>query len=245
METTHQNKPGFLYRFPKGSFGCSITNLDERRNTDSRIIRVLIADDHPYLIHGVESDLNKNPNLKIIGTACSYPELIEKAKELQPDIILHDLKMPGYETYNLKDYFEKLKTEVKCKIMIFSNETGWARVHRCLELGASAYIEKAIAIGKLAELIERIYKEDELLIYTAEQLPHIQFSPRQKEVLHYIMDGKENDEIASTLKIDIKTVQTYVNEVKAKISEAFGIHPIRPRTLVLLASKLGFGHNAI
>ena len=56
-----------------------------------------------------------------------------------------------------------------------------------------------------------------------------------------MVDGKENNEIASLLNIDIKTVQSYINEIKSKFSEAFGIKPVKPRTLLLLASKLGFG----
>ena len=108
-------------------------------------------------------------------------------------------------------------------------------------MGAQAYIEKAISIGRLPEFIHRVYEKEELLIFTAEKLPQISFSPRQREILHYIVDGKENDQIALLLNIELKTVQSYVNEVKTKLQEAFNIHPIRPRNLLLLASKLGFG----
>jgi len=151
--------------------------------------------------------------------------------------------MPGYEKYELKHYINKLKKTGNSKVIIFSNETGWARIHRCLDMGAQAYIEKAISIGRLPEFIRRVFEDQELLIFTAERLPEIQFSPRQREILHYIADGKENDEIASLVKIELKTVQSYVNEIKSKFAEAFNIHPIRPRILLLLASKLGFGNS--
>ncbi|OGI20815.1 MAG: hypothetical protein A3B68_09795 [Candidatus Melainabacteria bacterium RIFCSPHIGHO2_02_FULL_34_12] len=219
--------------------------LSGRNNLKNEIILTLIADDHPYLIHGVETDLNKDPNIKIVGTAGSYDEVLEKAEELQPNIILLDLRMPGREKHDLEHYIKKLKTSAKCKVIMFSNETGWARIHRCLDMGASAYIEKAISIGRLAEFIRRIYQNNELVIFTAEPLPKIQFSKRQKEILNFMVDGKENDEIGKLLGIEVKTVQSYVNEVKEKFSEAFGILPIRPRTLLLLASKLGFGHKSV
>ena len=112
-------------------------------------------------------------------------------------------------------------------------------------MGAQAYIEKAISIGRLPEFIRRVHENDEILIFTAEKLPEMQFSPRQKEILHYIADGKENDEIAELINIEVKTVQSYVNEIKAKFAEAFNIHPIRPRVLLLLASKLGFGRAVL
>ncbi|MBI1858517.1 MAG: response regulator transcription factor [Candidatus Melainabacteria bacterium] len=242
-----QKSKGYLYTFPEGSFNNSKENSinQSSNNTNKEIILTLIADDHPYLIHGVEADLNKDPKIKIIGTAQSYDSLLAKAIELSPDVILHDLKMPGHETLDFKEYILKLKEQTNSKIIIFSNETGWARIHKCLELGASAYIEKAITLGNLAELIQRVYKEDDHLVYTAEKIPNIQFSPRQQAILHFIMDGKENDQIAGILKIDIKTVQTYISEIKMKLSDAFGIHPIRPRTLVLFASKLGFGNKTI
>lgn len=237
---------GFLYTFTRDKVPGDIErkNKLERSKNKKEIILVLIADDHPYLIHGVEADLNKDPAIKIVGTAHSYDELIEKAVKLEPNLILMDLKMPGQEKHDLKHCISALHGGGHCKIVIFSNEAGWARIHRCLELGASAYIEKAISIGNLANLINTVFYKDEIVIYTAEKLPRIQFPKRQKEILHFVADGKENDEIALSLNIEIKTVQSYLNEIKEKMSRAFGISPIRPRTLLLLASKLGFGSRS-
>lgn len=241
IEATILNQ-GYLYTFSKESFS-EYSHSTTRTFQKKGIILTLIADDHPYLIHGVESDLNKDPKIKIIGTANSYASVIEKSAQLQPDVILLDLRMPGHDKDDLKNYIAQIKSKSNSKIIVFSNEVGWARIHRCLDVGASAYIEKAISIGRLAEFIHRIHENEEILIYTAEKLPIIQFSKRQKEILHFIANGKENDEIATHLEIDVKTVQSYVNEIKSKFAESFGIHPIRPRTLLLLASKLGFGNK--
>ena len=244
MKSITQNQ-GCLYTFTKRGFENSFAKAKkiEPHNNKEGIILTLIADDHPYLIHGVEMDLNKDPKIKITGKAASYDELIEKATELQPDIILMDLKMPGKDKHDLKLYIPTLKAVGKSKVIIFSNESGWVRIHQCLEIGASAYIEKGISIGRLAEFIHLVHEKEELVIFTAEELPKIQFSSRQEEILHYIADGKENNEIALLLNIEIKTIQSYVNEIKTKLSEAFGIFSIRPRTLLLLTSKLGFGNK--
>ena len=246
MEALLQNQ-GHLYSFSKDSFTQyeSKARTAKKNNAKKEIILTLIADDHPYLISGVEADLNKDTKIKIAGTVNSYDELIEKAFELQPDVILLDLRMPGRDKHDLKHYIQEIKTKVRCKVIIFSSETGWARIHRCLDIGASAYVEKAISIGRLAEFIHRVYEQDELLIFTAEDLPQIFFSVRQTEVLHYLAEGKENEEISKLLKLDVKTIQSYVAEVKEKLSNAFGIYPIKPRTLLLLASKLGFGSKVI
>ena len=222
-------------RRPKGS-----PKLEGKSN---RFICVLIADDHPYLISGVEEDLNKDRKIKIVGTAGSYAELLEKTKELKPHIILLDLKMPGSEVVNLKEYIEKLKFFAPCRIIVFTNETGWARVHNCLEFGASAYVEKAISIGKLSEIIRNVHEKNDTVIFTSEEIPEIDFSERQSEVLHYIADGMENKEISKKLMIENKTVQSYVDDIKHKFSEAFSIYPVKPRTLMILASKLGYGHT--
>ena len=246
MESVTQSQ-GYLYTFSKSSFGQGEAklNVSIQSNTKRSIILALIADDHPYLIHGVELDLNKDPKIKIVGTANSYDELFEKATELQPNVILMDLRMPGYKKCELENYISKLKKATNGKVIIFSNETGWARIHRCLDMGAQAYIEKAISIGRLPEFIHMVYENQDLLIFTAEKLPEISFSPRQREILHHIADGKETDQIAKMLELEIKTVQSYVNEIKEKFSEAFNIHPIRPRILLLLASKLGFGRTVL
>ena len=238
---------GYLYTFSKSFFAKEETKTSNSQKHGSKkgIILILVADDHPHLIQGVEVDFNKDPKIKIVGACNSYDELLVSVTKLHPDVVLMDLRMPGHDKYNLQDFIAKLKKEANLRVAIFSNETGWARIHKCLEAGAQAYIEKAIAIGRLPEIIHRIYNEQDLLIFTAERLPDVQFSPRQKEILHFIADGKENDQIASLLEIDIKTVQSYVNEIKSKFAEAFNIHPIRPRSLLLLASKLGFGNRIL
>ena len=242
MESTLKSQ-GYLYLFSKDSFRKS--SPQDSNNSKSEIITTLIADDHPYLIHGVETDLNKDSKIKIVGTAKSYDEVILKTRELQPCIVLLDLRMPERDKYDLELYINNLKSISRCKVIIFSNETGWARVHRCLEFGAAGYIEKAISIGRLAEFIHRVHENDELLIFTAEKLPKIAFSKRQKEILNFVADGVENDDIGKRLGIDVKTVQTYVIEVREKFAEAFSIHPVKPRTLLLLASKLGFGNKTL
>lgn len=204
-------------------------------------LRVLIADDHPHLIAGLKEDLKRDKEIKIVGYAGSYNELLLKVDFLQPNVVLLDLKMPGYESHDLKEFITKLKAINHCKVIIFSNETGWARIQRCLEFGACGYIEKAISLGKLAEFIHKVYKDEELIVCTADELPRIDFSYRQKQILHYMADGIENDGIANLLGIGIKSVQSYVDVLRSKIEESFGIKPIRPRMLMFLASRLGFG----
>lgn len=243
MQSVLQKNQGYLYTFSKQSFNQNGERLKkaEEAVTKDEIILTLIADDHPYLIHGVETDLNKDSKVKIVGTVSTYDEVIDRAKELLPDVVLLDLKMPGRDKHELEYYIKELKAINNCKVMIFSNETGWARIHKCLDIGASAYIEKAISLGRLSEFIHRVHENDELVIFTAEELPKIKFPGRQKEVMHYIADGKENDEIAELLKVELKTVQSYINKIKTKLRDAFGVSSVRPRTLLLLASKLGFG----
>lgn len=237
---------GYLYTFSKGSFineKALSGNSKPALKKSNKIISVLIADDHPYLIHGVETDLNKDPGIKIFGHAGSYDELIEKAAAFQPDIVLLDLRMPGREKHDFKHYMTGLMAVGKCMVIIFSNETGWPRIYKCLELGASAYIEKAISLGRLAEFIHGVYENEELLIFTGEQMPDVNFIGKKKEILNYIADGIENDEIAVLLNLELKTIQSYVNEIKTALSRIFGIHPLKPRTFLFLASKLGYGHR--
>lgn len=206
-----------------------------------QVIKVLIADDNPHLISGVEKDLESDKRIKIVGVVNSYYGLLDKVLELKPDVVLLDLKMPGLDKYGLSYYITKIKEQANTKIIIFTNDTGWARIYKCLELGASGYIEKAISLGKLSDFIRRVYEYEEEVIHTQDELPQIHFSKRQKEVLHLVADGKENEEIAMLLKIQVPTVKSCLNDIKLKIQEALYIHPVRARTLTLLAVKLGFG----
>ena len=229
------NNEGCIVTFGKYAFKHKV------RRSYKNTIRLLIADDHPHLISGLEKDLSADAQIRIIGTASSYDKLLETAERLQPNIVLLDLKMPGMEKYNLRNYIARLRAINHCKVVIFTNETGWARIYKCLEFGAIGYIEKAISFGKLALFIHKIHEDEEIIIYTQDKLPEMNFSDRQKEILHYLASGKENDEIAFFLGLGIKSVQSYIDIIRNKISDGIGIHPIRPRMLMFLASKFGFG----
>lgn len=245
MKTKTQSQ-GYLYTFSKTSFSkgkwCK-KGITEGFDRPKRIITVLIADDHPYLIHGVETDLNKDRKIKIFGHASTYDEVLEKAAAFQPAVILLDLRMPGRDKHNFKYYMKALKGLGNSKIIIFSNETGWPRIYKCFEYGASGYIEKGLLAGNLAELIHRIIEGDELLVYTSEILPEVRLFGHKKEILHYIADGKENDEIAILMKLNVKTIQSYIGDIKTMLSRAFGMYPIGSRSLLLMANKLGYGHK--
>ena len=232
---TKVKKEGYLITFGKDAFRRS-TAISYKRG-----IRVLIADDHPHLIAGLEKDLRRDRQIKIIGNAKSYEELLLRADYLQPDVVLLDLKMPGVERIDLREFITKLRAINHCKVIIFTNETGWARIQRCLECGARGYIEKAISLGGLAEFIHKVYEDEEIVVYTADKLPEINFSKRQKEILHFMADGIENEEIASLLGLQVKSVQACISLIKGKMEEGFDIKPVKPRTLIFLASKLGFG----
>ncbi len=236
-------KKGYVLSFGKNAFKEKRYRMNKFTGEEDQkeFIKVLVADDHPHLLAGVKKDLNEAGNIRVVGVASSYEETLTKVKELKPDIVLLDLRMPGADKYDFHCFISELRASCRCKVIIFTNETGWARIYRCLEFGASGYIEKAISFGKLANFIRNVYEGTELVTYTADKLPEIDFSERQNVILHYVADGKENNEIAEMLGLDIKTIQSYLGVIKDKIGKTFQIHPLRPRALAVIASKLGFG----
>jgi DNA-binding NarL/FixJ family response regulator len=184
-------------------------------------IRVLLADDHALVRAGIRSLLEKMPGVEVVGEASNGREALALTKSESPNLVLMDIEMPDLS--GLEALPRIVKTFPRIKVAILSAYATEEYVSRALRSGASGYILKDAATAELQLLINSVVQDktylspfiSRIVINTymervAEELsPLEQLTPRQREILQLIAEGKNTKEIAHRLGIGVKTVETH------------------------------------
>jgi DNA-binding NarL/FixJ family response regulator len=201
---------------------------------------VLLADDHAILAEGLASLLKGHFDL--VGTVGDGRRLLEAARELRPDVIVADIAMPvlsGLEALCL------LKAEgLDAKVIFLTMHADAQLATEALRAGASGYVLKHSAgeelIRAIQEVVEgRVYLTPLLIkdvittLTEAATQPAVQLTPRQREVLQFIAEGRRMKEIAATLQLSTRTVESH----KYQMMQALGVDSTA--ALVRYAIQLG------
>lgn len=187
-------------------------------------IRVLIADDHPVVRHGLRMYLDVDPELELVGEAENGKEAVRLALELKPDVVLMDLIMPGQDgiaaTIALRQALPD--TEVIALTSVLDDE----RVFAAIRAGAIGYLLKTAHGDALALAIKRAAAgEVQLSPEAAARLvrevrmpdsPEI-LTERETQVLRMLAMGKANKTIARELKVREVTVKSHVSAILGKL----------------------------
>jgi DNA-binding NarL/FixJ family response regulator len=204
-------------------------------------ISVLLADDHSLVRKGFRRLLEDEPGIQVVGEAGDGSEAIHLAQELKPQVIVMDMSMPGLN--GIQACVEILKVLPKTAILMLSMYSEEAQVRNAIKAGAKGYVLKNAVDVDLASAIRDVaagkrvvgpgllsdinVENDE----TAEKL-----TPRERQILQLIAEGKSNKEIAALLELSPNTVAVH----RANLMDALGIH--RTAELVLYAVRKGLVH---
>lgn len=190
--------------------------------------KILIADHHPIIRHGIQNFLCSDKNgYSIIGEVSHGDHLISALKQKNPCLLLLEINMPGITGFQiLKDIKNKFP---KTKIVVFSSFPDKLYAHHCINSGACGYVNKATASEEFKKIISlvmsgKIYSHPSLKIMkqdetNSRQKPDLlqKLSSRETEVLNLLMSGKRNKDIAIHLNINEKTVSTYKSRLLKKL----------------------------
>ncbi|MSU60929.1 MAG: response regulator transcription factor [Pedosphaera sp.] len=196
--------------------------------------RILLADDHALVRAGIRSLLEKLPAFEVVGEASTGHEALELAEKLRPNLVLLDITMSGL---NGLEVVERLnKSHPTIKVLILSMHTNEEYAVRALRSGAAGYMIKDAAAMELELAIQAVMREgtylspaisrvlvDKLLTQTqpgATSAPVL--TPRQREILQLLAEGKFAKEIAFQLHLSVKTVETH----RAQLMERLNIHDV-------------------
>jgi DNA-binding NarL/FixJ family response regulator len=212
----------------------------------SKKINIILVDDHAVVRAGVRRLLEQEPLFNVIGEAESGEKAYQLFGELNPDVMVMDLSMPGMG--GLEAIRRILMRDEKAKILVLSMHEDLSFANQALKLGAKGYLIKntlgddlvkaieAISQGEIF-LSEEIAKKIAVLSIDGGQDPIHDLSAREFEIFRLLAEGLEVDAIATTINISSKTVSNYQTMIKQKLN----IHS--PVELIRYAIKAGVIKN--
>ncbi|MEI6514581.1 MAG: response regulator transcription factor [bacterium] len=203
-------------------------------------IRIALCDDHQIIREGLRSLLDKQPDMTVVGECVNGLEAIKLAGEKKPDIMVLDIAMP--ELNGIAAATRIFAQFPKIKILALSMHSDHHFVTEMLEAGASGYMLKDSAFPELANAIRTImagglFISPRIAGNVLEEFTHrsrpnakahqrIELSPREKEILQMISEGKSSKDIAAVMNISIKTVETHRQHIMNKV----GVHNVATLT---------------
>jgi DNA-binding NarL/FixJ family response regulator len=196
-------------------------------------LRVLIADDHPLFRHGLFALLSASPDFEVIDEATTGEEVVALAAQLQPDVILMDIQMPGVNGIEATRLI--LHTSPHIRILIITMFEDDASVFLAMRAGARGYILKDAQKAEMLEAIRAVGRGEAIFspaiaarlidffsvprpIASSQAFPEL--TEREREILILIAQGHSNAEIATRLVLSPNTVRNYVSNVFSKLQVA-------------------------
>ena len=185
--------------------------------SDKRV-RVLLADDHELVRAGVRKVLENSPGIEVVGEASRGDETLTKLAELDPDVLLLDLNMPGGDGFEV---LRRARDEAGgTRIVVLSLHVQAEYVSRAVRDGADGYLSKDLAVQDLPDAIASVMAGkpwysaavQEVLakvVRTGGTRPLEKLTPREKEVLVGIARGLTSKEIGAQFTISSRTVETH------------------------------------
>jgi DNA-binding NarL/FixJ family response regulator len=183
-------------------------------------IRVLLIEDHFLARMALHSVLSGHSQIGIIGEASDGEAGLAMYRELRPDVVVLDLRLPRVSGFDVINELRKEFPHVR--IVVLSNYRGSEDIYRAVRSGAMAYLTKDASGEELLNAIQNVnrglrYLPHVALDRLAERMPAVELTPRESEVLACITQGCSNREIAEELRIAEKTVRIHVSSVLDKM----------------------------
>jgi DNA-binding NarL/FixJ family response regulator len=195
-------------------------------------IGVLLADDHTLIRAGLRMVVEAQSDLSVVGEANNGREAVAMAAALKPDVVVMDIGMPSLN--GIEAAREIRKTLPDTQIVMLSMHSDEGYVLRALKAGAKAYLLKDSAEADLAQAIRaaaagksffspavgKVLLEDYMrkLQRTGAEDSYELLSPREREILQLVAEGKSSKEIATLLNLSVYTVETHRAHVMQKLN---------------------------
>ncbi len=183
-------------------------------------ISVLLIEDHFLARVALRSVLSSNAYIRIVGEASDGEEGIELFRSLKPDVVLLDLRLPRLSGFDVITQLRKERHPAR--IVVVSNYRGSEDIYQAVRLGAMGYLTKDASGEEVINAIQNVHRDLRYLPRLAldrlaERMPAVELTPREREVLASITQGRSNREIADHLRIAEKTVRIHVSSVLDKM----------------------------
>jgi two-component system, NarL family, response regulator NreC len=195
-------------------------------------IRVLLADDHKLIRAGLRLVVDQQADLSVVGEADDGRQAVEMAKSLKPDVVVMDIGMPNLNGIEAARQIMEIRPDAAVVMLSMHSDEGY--VLRALGAGARAYLLKdsattdlvqaihAVVEGKsfFSPAVSKVLLQDYMrkLRRSGAEDSYDLLSPREREVLQLVAEGKSNKEIAGLLNLSVYTVETHRAKIMQKLN---------------------------
>ena len=192
------------------------------------MIRLVLADDHAIVREGLKRIVGEAGDLQVVGEAADGGEVMQRVRELEFDLLVLDLSMPGRSGMELIKLVKAEKPRLRILVLSMHQETQYAV--RAIKAGASGYLTKESAPAQLVQALHKIAGGGAYIsAEVAEQLalgampgataaaPHESLSHREFEVMRRLAAGESVTDLATALNLSVKTVSTHKANLMAKL----------------------------
>jgi two-component system, NarL family, response regulator NreC len=190
-------------------------------------IRVLLADDHAILRDGLRSLLSHQEDIQVVGEAKDGAEAVAGVHELHPDVVVMDIAMPGMNGLQATRKIREQYPETR--VLVLTQHEDRQYVMSVLQAGAAGYVIKRAAGTDLITALRAVARGETFLYPSVATtlLEQVQRSgasggscvltPREQEILKYIVQGKTNPQIAADLSLSVRTVDWHRTNLMSKL----------------------------
>ena len=195
-------------------------------------VRILLADDHTVMRAGLRALLERQPNLEVVGEAGDGRQTVELASSHVPDVVVMDIAMPNLN--GVEATRRMVSKQPTISVVILSMYSDESYVMRALEAGARAYLLKDSAVTDLIRAIEAVSQGKSFFspkisrILAEEYVRALKqkgiadsyelLTPREREILQLLAEGKTNKEVATSLNISVYTAETHRGNILQKLN---------------------------
>ncbi|MBU1013237.1 MAG: response regulator transcription factor [Bacteroidetes bacterium] len=190
-------------------------------------IKVILVDDHQMFRDGVKSVLSDEENIAIIGEVGHANDLYKLLESTSPDLIITDISMPDISGIDITKYVSKNFPEIN--ILILSMHSNEEFITKALNAGANGYLPKDTSMNELLQAINIIAKGENYfnkgisdtilksMVNKSKISKNDNLTSRELEIVHQVVEGLSNKEIAEKLNISVRTVDSHKNNILHKL----------------------------
>jgi len=198
------------------------------------MINIVLADDHVLVRNGIKAMLESDANIQVVGEAGSGAEALEVARQLHPDILVLDIRMPGMTGLEAAGRLEDVAPDTKAVILSMHDSEDY--VLQALDAGAYGYLLKDTDKNEFIRALKQIKagnkyfsgavsnvlanrllnaRPEKSMASSAEDPYHL--TRKEKEILRLVIDGKQNKQIADSLGKSVRTIETHRFNIMKKL----------------------------
>jgi two-component system, NarL family, response regulator len=181
---------------------------------------ILVVEDHPIMRLGIAAIIDAQPDMRVCGQAESGADAVRQFQKCRPDVTLMDLRLPGMSGLDALRAIRRDDPAARC--VVLTTYEGDEDIHQALQAGAAGYLIKAMSHDTLVDALRRVHAGARFLPTPvarslATRTPNSDLSPREREVLSLMVQGKSNREIGAALKITEATVKCHVSVILERL----------------------------